>query len=130
MPLQFQTALRNALLDTIETDIGTSPILRTYTGSAPGIANAVTGTLLYEITCPSDWAAAASGGSKARSGTWQDTSADASGTPGYFRLLTSGATAKIEGTAGVASGDLSHDATISLGGTVTVSTFTLTAGNA
>lgn len=131
MALQFATTLRNALLDQIETTIGTAPVLRTYTGSAPGIANAATGTLLYEITCPSDWAAAASSGSKAKSGTWQDTSANASGTPAYFRLLESTATtAYIEGTAGVSSGDLSHDATVSLGGTVTVSTFTLTSGNA
>ena len=129
MALQFETTLRNALLDAIETNVGTAPILRIYTGTAPGIGNAATGTLLAEITCPSDWAAAASSGSKAKNGTWQDTSADAAGTPGYFRLLTSGATAKIEGTAGVSSGDLSFDTTISLGGTVTISTFTLTAGN-
>jgi hypothetical protein len=129
MALQFAAALRNALLDQIETTIGTSPVLACYTGTLPGVANAVTGTKLYEITCPSDWAAAASGGSKAKSGTWQDTSADASGTPGYFTLNASGGTRYIEGSAGVSSGDLSHDATVSLGGTVTVSTFTLTAGN-
>jgi hypothetical protein len=130
MALKFQTALRNALLDTIETDIGTSPILESFTGSEPAATtDADSGTKLYSITCPSDWAAAASGGSKAKSGTWQDASADASGTPGYFRLKTSGGTVKIQGSAGVSSGDLSHDATVSLGGTVTVSTFTLTAGN-
>jgi hypothetical protein len=124
MALQFSTTLRNAALDQLETTIGTSPLLRIYTGTVPGIANAVTGTLLADITCPSDWAAAAASGSKAKSGTWQDTSADASGTPGYFRLSTSGGTAMIEGTCGVSSGDLSFDATISLGGTVTISTFT------
>jgi hypothetical protein len=130
MALQFATTLRNGGLDQLETTIGTSPLLRIYTGSPPGIGNAVTGTLLADLTLPSDWAAAASGGTKAKSGTWQDTSADASGTPGYFRLSTSGGTAMIEGTCGVGSGDLSFDATISLGGTVTISTFTLTSGNA
>ena len=129
MALQFEATLRNAILDVIETNIGTSPVLTVRTGSVPGVGNSATGTLLSTITCPSDWAAAASGGAKAKSGTWQDTSAAASGTPGYFRLSTSGGTAKIEGTAGVGSGDLSFDSTVSLGGTVTVSTFTLTAGN-
>lgn len=129
MSLQFSTSLRNAILDQIESTIGTSAVLACYTGSAPGVGNSVTGTKLYEITCPSDWAAAASSGSKAKSGTWQDTSADASGTPGYFTLNASGGTRHIEGSAAVGSGDLNHDATVSLGGTVTVSTFTLTAGN-
>jgi hypothetical protein len=128
--MQFSTALRNALLDQIETSVGTAARVRAYTGSAPGVGNSATGTLLYDITCPSDWMSAASGGSKAKLGTWQDTSADASGTPGYFRIWDSTVTtAYIEGTAAVGSGELNHDASISLGGSVTVSTFTLTAGN-
>jgi hypothetical protein len=130
MALQFAAALRNPILDVIETTIGTAPLLKCYTGTLPGVGNAATGTLLYSITCPSDWMNAASAGSKTKLGTWNDTSADASGTPGYFRLNTSADTPQIEGSAGVSSGDLSHDATVSLGGTVTVSTFTLTAGNA
>jgi hypothetical protein len=130
MALQFAATLRNALLDQIETTIGTSPVLDTRTGSKPAATtDADTGTLLASVTCPSDWAAAAASGSKAKSGTWQDTSADASGTPGHFRLKTSGGTVMIQGDAGVGSGDLSFDAAISLGGTVTISTFTLVAGN-
>ena len=129
MSLQFETSLRNAVLDAIESDVGTAPVLEVRTGAAPGVGAAASGTLLASITCPSDWMAAASSGSKAKSGTWQDASADASGTPGHFRLKTSGGTAKIEGSAGVGSGDLSFDTTVSLGGTVTISTFTLSAGN-
>lgn len=129
--MQFSTSIRNALLDQIETTIGTAARVRCWTGAAPGVGNSATGTLLYDITCPSDWMSAASGGSKAKLGTWQDSSADASGTPGYYRVLDSTATtAFIEGPAGVGSGELNHDASISLGGSVTISTFTLTAGNA
>lgn len=130
MALEISDALANALLDQIETTIGTSPRLKIFTGSAPAeTTTADSGTLLADITCPSDWAAAASAGSKGKSGTWQDTSADASGTPGHFRLYTSGLTCHIQGTAGVGSGDLNFDNAISLGGTVTISTFTLTSGN-
>ncbi len=82
MSLQFETTLRNALLDVIETNIGTAPVLTIRTGAAPGVANAASGTLLSTITCPADWAANAAGGAKAKSGTWQDTSAAGSGTPG------------------------------------------------
>jgi hypothetical protein len=130
MPIQFSPAVRNARLDQIETTIGTTPTLEVRSGAPPATtATADSGTLLASMTLPSDWMAAATGGAKAKLGTWQDTSADASGTPGHFRIKA-GATTHLQGTAGVGSGDLSFDASISLGGTVTVGTFTLTDGNA
>jgi len=62
MTIQFSTTVNNAILDAIETTIGTSPKWRGYTGAMPAnCAAAATGTLLVEISCPSDWAAAASG---------------------------------------------------------------------
>jgi hypothetical protein len=77
---------------------------------------------------------AASAGSKALLGTWQDTSADATGTAGYFRILDStGTTCHAQGTitATGGGGDLTLDNTsIASGQTVTVTSFTLTAGNA
>jgi hypothetical protein len=128
--VKFQTALRNAILDVIETTISTAPTLEIRTGAAPSATtDADSGTLLVTMTLPSDWAAGASGGSKAKSGTWSGTGA-ASGTPGHFRLKDSGGVVRIQGTSAVGSGELSLDATVSLGGTVTVSTFTLTEGNA
>ncbi len=131
MALQFAAAVRNAELDAIETAVGTSPRLRGYTGSAPGVANAATGTLLFTAVLPSDWMNAASGGTKTKLGTWQDGGAAASGTPGYFRIWDSGlAGGLIEGSAAVGSGDLNFDNTVSLGGIITITTFTLTCGNA
>lgn len=93
MAIQFSTTVRNARADVIETTAGTSAILTIRTGAAPancGTANS--GTVLATITLPSDWMAAASGGSKAMSGTWQDTSADAAGTAAHFRIHDSTAT--------------------------------------
>lgn len=133
MALQFKTSLRNNWLDQIETDLGTSPILKIRTGSAPAdCAAADSGTVLVTMTLPSDWMAAASSGSKAKSGTWQDTSADNTGTAAHFRIYDSGgSTCFIQGTVGAGSGDLSLDSTsITAGQQVTITGFTLTAPGA
>lgn len=135
MGLQFDETTRNAQLDAIETAMGTSPILRIYSGSKPALTtDSATGTLLAEMTLPSDWMAAASGGTKAKSGTWQDLSANASGTAGYFRILEStGTTARWQGectdTAGAGPLKLSTTA-ITAAQPVTVVSLTITAGNA
>ncbi len=136
MSLQLGTTLRNARLDAVETTIGTVPILKIRTGSAPadcGTADA--GTVLATITLPSDWMAAASSGAKALSGTWTDSSADATGTAAHFRVYDSGGTVcHIQGTVTVAGGGgdmtLVGTATITIGQPVTASTFTLTEANA
>jgi hypothetical protein len=133
--LQFSTTVRNALLDAIETDASTSAILRIRSGSVPATcATADAGTVLASMTLPSDWMAAASSGSKAKSGTWQDTSADNTGTAGHFRLYRSdGTTCAVQGTvtATGGGGDLTLDSTsITSGQTVTVTTFTFTAPGA
>lgn len=101
MAKQFSVAVRNAKLDAIETTIGTAPLLRIYSGTPPAdTATALSGnTLLAEITLPSDWLAAASGGSKSKSGTWTDSSANASGTASFYRVYdSSGATCHEQGT--------------------------------
>lgn len=135
MALQYSTTVRNAQLDQVETTIGTSAILRIRTGAAPAdCATADSGTVLAEMTLPSDWMAAAASGSKAKSGTWQDASANATGTAAHFRIYDSGGTTcHMQGTvtATGGGGDLTLDNTsIATGQTVTISTFTLSAGNA
>ena len=93
-----------------------------------------TGTVLATMTLPSDWWAAASSGAKALSGTWQDTSADATGTAGHFEIMDSGGTTcHMQGsvTATGGGGDMTLDNTsITAGQQVTVTTFTVTAGGA
>ncbi len=135
MAIQLSTAVRNARLDVIESTIGTSAILRIRTGAAPAnCAAADTGTVLATLTLPSDWMAAASGGSKALSGTWQDTSADATGTAAHFRLYDSaGTTCHLQGTVTISAGggDMTVDNTsFATGQAFTVTSFTLTDGNA
>lgn len=135
MAIQLSVSVRNARLDAIESTIGTAPILRIRTGAAPAdCATADSGTVLVTMTLPSDWAAAASSGSKAKSGTWQDASADDTGTAGHFRLYDSaGTTCHLQGTVtGTGGGgDIELDNTsIASGQSVTISSFTLTDGNA
>lgn len=131
MAIQYSVAVNNARLDSIETTVSTSAKLRIYTGSVPAnCAAAATGTLLVEMTLPSDWMAAASSASKAKSGTWSGTGA-AAGTAGYFRITDSAGTAVgMQGTCGIGTGDLQLDNTsIAVSQTVTVNTFTINAAN-
>lgn len=135
MALQFSVAARNASLDALESTVSTSAILRIRSGAAPAdCATADSGTVLAELTLPSDWMAAASSGSKAKSGTWQDASADASGTAAHFRIYDSGgSTCHVQGTVtGTGGGgDMTLDsASITSGQSVTITAFTLTAANA
>lgn len=133
MAFQFSTTVRNAVLDAIETAVGTSAVLKIRSGSVPAnVGTADAGTVLATLNLPSDWLAGASGGSKALTGTWQDTSADATGTAGHFRIYASdGTTAHIQGTitATGGGGDLTLDNTsIASGQQVTVTSFSITAG--
>lgn len=135
MTTQLSTTVRNAELDAIETATGTSAVLKIRTGAHPATcATADSGTVLVTMTLPSDWMAAASGGAKAKSGTWEDTSADATGTAAHFRIYASdGTTCHIQGsvTATGGGGDMTLDSTsITAGQTVTITNFSLTAGNA
>lgn len=135
MALQYSVAVRNAQLDAIETAVSTSAVLKIRTGSAPAdCATADSGTVLASISLPSDWMAAAASGSKAKSGTWSDSSADATGTAAHWRLYASdGTTCHAQGTVTATSGggDMEVDNTsFTSGQTFTVSTFTISAGNA
>lgn len=135
MAFQFSTTARNAALDAIETAIGASAILKIRSGSAPAdCGTADSGTVLATLNLPSDWLAAASSGSKSKSGTWEDTSADATGTAGHFRIYASdGTTVHMQGTitATGGGGDMTLDNTsIASGQQVTITSFTLSAGGA
>jgi len=130
--LKLGTTVRNAILDAIETSIGTSPVIRIYDGSQPANpAAAITGAQLWTETLPSDWMAAASGGTKALSGTWANT-AGATGTATHFRIWDSGVTnGLIDGTVGTGTHDLVVDSTSFTNGvTFTITAFTITAPNA
>jgi len=135
MAVQLGVLCRDARLNTIETHLGTSPILTIKTGAAPancGTANS--GTVLATITLPSDWMLAAASGSKAMSGSWTQASANAGGTALHFRIHTNpGNVCEMQGTVSNTGGggDLKLDNDVIVAGqTVTITAFTLTDGNA
>jgi hypothetical protein len=133
MALQFSIAVRNSRLDAIEAAIGASAILKIRSGAVPAnCAAADTGTVLATVALPADWMAAAAAASKAKSGTWQDATADASGTAAHWRIYDStGTTCHMQGTCGTGSGDMPLDnAVLGVGQSFTVTGFTLTDGNA
>lgn len=135
MAIKFSVAVRNARLDAIETAIGTSAVLKIRSGAVPSaITDADSGTVLATLSLDSDWMAAASGGSKAKSGTWSDSAADATGTPAHFRVYASdGTTQHMQGTVTITGGggDMTVDSvSFTAGQSFTITAFTITDGNA
>lgn len=134
MTVQAGTTLRNAWLDAIETTVGTSAKLQIRSGTQPATcATADSGTLLCELTLPSNWMNDASGGTKTLAGSWTGTGA-AAGTAGHYRLKDStGTTCHMQGsvTATGGGGDLTLDNTsIAVSQAVSISSWTFTAGGA
>lgn len=135
MAVQFSVAVRNAMLDAVETSIGVSAVLKIRTGAQPATcATADAGTVLATITLASDWASAASAGAKALSSLpLTDSSADATGTAGHFRIYASdGTTCGWQGsvTATGGGGDMTLDSVaIVAAQQINITAFTLTAGN-
>lgn len=132
--LELSPSLRNSRVDQIETFIGASPMLRILSGALPAAASAAdSGTLLFEEQLASDWMAAAAGGVKAKSGTWQN-AACATGTAGYFRIYNpTGASCWLQGNVGGTGSGCAMEldnTSIAVAQSVTVSTFSITDGNA
>jgi hypothetical protein len=134
MALKYSTAVRNAKLDAIEATIGASAKLRMWTGAAPAnCAAADSGTKVAEMDLPADWMAAASNGSKAKSGTWQDTSADNAGTLGHFRIYNSDySVCHMQGTITAAGGggDMEvQNTNVAAGQAITITSFQINENN-
>ena len=79
------------------------------------------------------WMAAASGGSKAKNGTWEDASADAAGTAAHYRIYASdGTTAHLQGTvtATGGGGEMTVDNVVfAAGQSFSITSFSLSAAN-
>jgi hypothetical protein len=134
MAIQLSTTARNAILNAIETAVGTAAVLKIRTGAAPAnCGTADSGTVLASLSLPSDWMSDAAAGSKALTGSWADASADASGNAEHFRLYASdGTTCHMQGTVTVTGGggDMTVAAVaITATQPVTVTAFTLAAAN-
>ena len=134
MAIKQTTAVRNAQLDALNTQIGASARLRIYNGTRPANANtAITSqTMLVELTCNATaFAAAASGGVLTANAISNGTAA-ATGTASWFRLWQSnGTTAIMDGDVSTSGADLNlNNTSIATGQTVSATAFTVTDGDA
>lgn len=119
MATQFGVAVRNAILQAIETTWGASAIIVGCTGAPPATpATAESGTRIAQGTLPADPLTAPSGGASAKNGTWTLTGLAAAGAGanlGYYRIYDSAGTVCME------QGTITN--------TVTLNTSALTAAN-
>jgi hypothetical protein len=131
MAIAYSTAIRNARMDAITTAAGASALLRIYDGTRPATGGTAT-TLLAELTCNATFAPAASGGVLTLNSITQDSSANATGTATWFRIVKSdGTTHVLDGSVGTSGSDLNLTTTsIVATQPVSVSSFVLTEGNA
>lgn len=130
MALAYDVSIRNAMLDAITTRAGSSALLRIYDGSRPATGGAAT-TLLAELTCNATFAPAASSGVLTLNAITQDSSANASGTATWFRIVKSdGTTFVLDGNVGTSGSDLNlSTTTIVITQPVSVTSFVITEGN-
>lgn len=140
MSAKLKDTTRNAILSDVITAIGSTAVLVLYsgapTGKTSGAFNADPTGQLVEITLPSSpFGTPAAGAASLANGPWTGTASSGSSTaPAAYRIKTAtgGATTTViaEGTAGVGSGDVSLATAITSGQVISVSSFSLTAGNA
>ena len=115
-------------------DAGTAAVVNIYDGTPPADADAAlsSNTLLAQLTmagtafgAPAD---NAPGAKVTAAAITADSSADATGTASFFRVLTQSAgTVCLQGTVGIATSDLIlNTVAITIGSTVTITAFTVT----
>ena len=130
MTLRYASAVRLAQLDAITTIAGNAALLRIYDGSQPATGGTAT-TLLAELTCGTPFAPGSAAGVLTLNSITQDSSANASGTATWFRIVKSdGTTHVMDGTVGTSGADLNLvTTTIVATQPVQVTSFTITNGN-
>lgn len=132
MAVQYSVAVRNAMLDAIESTTGASAKLYMYTGAVPAnCAAADPAGLLLTMNLPADWMAAAAAGVKSLAGSWT-VAASGAGTAISYRIKdTAGTTCHEQGTVGTAGTDIVLDNNVmAISQNVTITAKTITAGNA
>ena len=134
MALGYEAAtLRDAMMDAITTRAGASALLRIYDSTRPATGAAITTeTLLAELTCNATFADPAVDGVLTLNAIADDTDADDTGTAEWFRIVQSdGTTFVLDGDVGTSGSDLNLDSvSVVAGGTVSVTEFIITEGNA
>lgn len=122
-----RSAMCDALVDLI--DVGGAGTIKIYTGTQPaGPGTAISGqTLLGTLTCSATAFGSASNGVATAAAITSDTSADATGTAAWFRVLNGSGTAIMDGTVGTSGADMNlSSVSIVAGGTISVTSWTVT----
>lgn len=127
MAVAYNETLRNNRLDEISTFVGSAGLLQIYDGARPAFGGTAT-VKLAEFTLGTPFAAAAAAGVLSPT-LPADVTALASSTATWFRVTQSnGTTTVLDGDVGT---DLTlNDAAIVEGGTVSVTSWSVTHGNA
>jgi hypothetical protein len=129
MALAFSTTLRDNRLTQIVNAAGTGALVRIYGGTRPATGGTPT-TLLAELTVAGAFGTV-SGQVLTVGAVTGDSSADNTGTATWFRVVTSGGTFVMDGDVGTSGSDLNLNSTsINAGVAVSISSFTIAAGNA
>jgi threonine dehydrogenase-like Zn-dependent dehydrogenase len=124
-------AARDAAINAITATLNGGSV-RIYSGTAPANADAALSgnTLLAQATLNATAFGAAASGVATATAITADSSADATGTPTFFRLLTSGGTVVYQGTAGASGQELNladlSSGQILAGGSVSITSLTIT----
>lgn len=131
MAVGMATTLRNNRLDQITSFAGASALLRIYDGSRPATGGTAT-TLLAELTCNATFAPAASGGTLTLNAITQDSSANATGTATWARIVKSdGTTFVLDCSVGTSATDIIlNTVSIVAAAVVSVTSAVFTEGNA
>lgn len=133
MALAFSTTLRNSRADLIDDAANGgagAALIRIYDGSRPATGGTAT-TLLAELTASDPMFGAASSGAITASAITADSSANATGTATWFRVVDSEGTFVMDGSVGTSGSDLNLNSTsISTGQNVSITSFVITEGNA
>ena len=115
MASSFTAAQRNTMLDAVRASYN-GGLLRIYAGSVPANADAALGgaTLLAELTLNATAFPAASSGVLTANAITSDSSANATGTASFFRILDSGGSTVLTQGAVSTSGAELNLATVSI----------------
>jgi len=133
LAIAYSTTIRNNQMnqvrDAIDAGAGAG-LWRILDGTRPATCGTAT-TLLAELMCSDPCAAAAASGVMTFSAITADSSANATGTATWFRLVDSTGTCAHDGNVGTSGSDLNLNSTsISVGQQVSITSATITAGNA
>ena len=127
MAFQYGVTLRNNQVSQIQTTIGGTGSLKIFSGAEPANCAAADPTgLLCTIALPATFLTS-SGGVTTIAGTWS-VAASATGTAASFRMYDGSAVCHVQGN--TTTDLVLNNQSITSGQTVTVTSFSVTAGNA